>query len=265
VNLKIPSRPGPGLLVRVTPASAGWRHVGLEVLRLEVGRELRRRSAGREACVVLLSGRVDVSAGGQRWPAVGGRGSVFAGPPYAVYAPPGADLALRAVTAAEVAIGWAPAEQGPAPALLEPEGCRIWRRGSGSSERLVCDILMEDRPATSLLVTEVVTPGGHWSSWPPHKHDTDDPPRECYLEETYYHRIRGGSGFALQLVYTPDLTLDEAVRVSDGDVVLVPRGYHPVAAAPGHDLYYLNVMAGPRRQWLVSVDREFSDPPRPFR
>ncbi len=210
--------------------------------------------------MVLLSGLTDVSAGGQRWPAVGGRESVFTGAPHAVYAPPGADLTLRAVTATEVAIGWAPAEQGPAPALLGPEGCRIWHRGTGGSERVVRDILMEDRPATSLLVTEVVTPGGHWSSWPPHKHDTDDPPRECYLEETYYHRLRGGSGFALQLVYTPDLALDEAVRVSDGDVVLVPRGYHPVVATPGHDLYYLNVMAGPRRRWLVTVDPGFSDP-----
>jgi 5-deoxy-glucuronate isomerase len=99
----------------------------------------------------------------------------------------------------------------------------------------------------------VVTPAGHWSSYPPHKHDRDDPPHETLLEETYYHRLRGGSGFAIQRVYTDDKTLDEAVAVSDGDVVLVPRGYHPVAGDPRVDLYYLNVMAGPVREWRVAV------------
>jgi len=127
-------------------------------------------------------------------------------------------------------------------------------RGSGSSHRVIHNILMADQPAESLLITEVVTPGGNWSSYPPHKHDTDDPPRECYLEETYYHRLRRPSGFAVQRVYTADRGLDETITVRDGDVVLVPRGYHPVAAAAGYDLYYLNVMAGPRREWLTTTD-----------
>src|SRR3989442_8266960 len=126
-------------------------------------------------------------------------------------------------------------------------------------ERRIHHILMEDAAAESLLLTEVLTPAGHWSSYPPHKHDTDDPPRETALEETYYHRIRSGEGFALQRVYTRDGTLDETVAARDGDVVLVPRGYHTVSAPPGYDLYYLNVMAGPRPRRLVS----FGPPPRP--
>jgi 5-deoxy-glucuronate isomerase len=112
---------------------------------------------------------------------------------------------------------------------------------------------MESEPAESLLVTEVVTPAGHWSSYPPHKHDTDDMPNEALLEETYYHRLRGGSGFAFQRVYTDDRSLDEGIVVEDGDVVVVPRGYHPVAGDARTDLYYLNVMAGPLRAWRVSV------------
>ena len=112
---------------------------------------------------------------------------------------------------------------------------------------------MEDQEAESLLVTEVITPRGHWSSYPPHKHDTDDPPRETYLEETYYHRLEAAGGFAFQRVYSGDGELDEAISVRDGDVVLVPRGYHPVAAGARHDLYYLNVMAGPVHEWRVSV------------
>jgi 5-deoxy-glucuronate isomerase len=99
----------------------------------------------------------------------------------------------------------------------------------------------------------VVTPAGHWSSYPPHKHDTDAMPDEALLEETYYHRLRGGAGFAFQRVYTDDGSLDEGVAVGDGDVVLVPRGYHPVAGDPRADLYYLNVMAGPVRAWRVTV------------
>jgi 5-deoxy-glucuronate isomerase len=117
---------------------------------------------------------------------------------------------------------------------------------------------MEDEPAESLLVTEVVTPRGHWSSYPPHKHDTDDPPNETQLEETYYHRLRPVDGFAFQRVYTDDGDLDETIAVADGDTVLVPRGYHPVAAGARHDLYYLNVMAGPVRRWCTTVDPRYS-------
>ena len=123
-----------------------------------------------------------------------------------------------------------------------------------SRAREIDHILMEDAPAESLLVTEVVTPAGHWSSYPPHKHDVDDPPRETYLEGTYYHRVRPVGGFAFQRVYTDDRMLDAGIAVEDGDVVLVPRGYHPVVGDARSDLYYLNVMAGPVRAWRVTVD-----------
>ncbi len=113
---------------------------------------------------------------------------------------------------------------------------------------------MADRDAESLLVCEVITPGGHWSSYPPHKHDRDDPPAETLLEETYYHRLRRPRGFALQRVYTEDRSLDETMSLRDRDCVLVPRGYHTVSAPPGYDLYYLNVMAGPTRAWAVAND-----------
>jgi len=131
---------------------------------------------------------------------------------------------------------------------------KVFKRGADRTERTIHNILMEDRPAESLLVTEVFTPGGNWSSYPPHKHDTDDPPRETYLEETYYHRLKKPGGFGVQLVYTVDRSLNKSVQVRDGDVVLVPRGYHPVAAAAGYDLYYLNVMAGPVRRWCITTD-----------
>src|SRR5690606_10538174 len=129
-------------------------------------------------------------------------------------------------------------------------------RGKGTNTRYVTNILPEDQPADSLLVVEVITPGGHTSSYPPHKHDRDDLPRESLLEEVYYHRLDPRQGFAFQRVYTDDRSLDEAMAVEDGDVVLVPKGYHPCAACHGYDLYYLNVMAGPKRTWKFHNAKE---------
>jgi len=103
--------------------------------------------------------------------------------------------------------------------------------------------------ADSLLVTEVFTPQGNWSSYPPHRHDQDNPPHMTYLEETYYHRLNPSQGFGFQRVFTEDGTLDETMAVHDGDVVLVPRGHHPCGAPYGYEMYYLNVMAGPLRKW----------------
>ncbi len=253
-----------GRCVAVTPESAGWRYVGFEVYRLSRGAHLTRPTAGREVCAVVLSGTVDVTFAGHEWPQVGSRASVFEGTPDSVYAPPGGELAIAGVApVSEVALCWAPARSGAEPALIRASDVTPFTRGAGRTERTIHNILMEDRPAESLLVTEVLTPAGNWSSYPPHKHDTDDPPRETYLEETYYHRTARPEGFAVQLVYTDDRELDEAIQVRDGDVVLVPRGYHPVAAGPGYDLYYLNVMAGPRRRWLVTDDPAHSWQLRP--
>ena len=132
----------------------------------------------------------------------------------------------------------------------------IEERGEGTNRRIVRNVLPETEPADSLLIAEVITPGGNWSSYPPHKHDADLVPLESALEETYYHRLNPSQGFAFQRVYTDDRSIDENMSVSDGDVVLVPRGYHPVGAPHGYDLYYLNVMAGPQRTWIIKNDPE---------
>jgi 5-deoxy-glucuronate isomerase len=243
------------LLVSVTPESAGWSHVGFEVYRLERGQSIEKHTQGREVCAVLLCGHADVACGDHRWRGIGSRSSMFQGQPDAVYAPPGAVITITGLEdSAEVALCWAPAARGVPASLIRGADVHSFERGSGVTERTIHNILMEDRQAESLLVTEVLTPAGNWSSYPPHKHDTDDPPRESYLEEVYYHRTARPEGFAVQLIYTSDRSLDEAIQVHDSDVVLVPRGFHPVAASPGYDLYYLNVMAGPLRRWLVTVD-----------
>lgn len=243
-----------GLVVAVSPQSAGWSYVGFEVYRLVPGQSLALLMSGRELCVVVLTGTLTAQCADTRWQQVGSRASVFDGPADSVYFQPFDQPVLTAESNAEVALCWAPAKQGVARRLLPASRTRVSTRGSGQTEREIRDILMMDEPAESLLVTEVVTPAGNWSSYPPHKHDTDDPPWESYLEETYYHRTRMANAFAVQRVYTADRSLDMSFAVGDGDVVLVPRGYHPVAAEPRSDLYYLNVMAGPRREWLVRTE-----------
>ncbi len=244
-----------GCVLRITPEGAGWRYVGFEVYRIEAGAHLRRELADRETCVVVLGGSCDIRSEAGEWTGVGTRATPFDGPPSGAYVPPRTAFEISARSGpVEVALGHAPARRGAVARIIGPSDARLEIRGSGAMERRIHHILMEDAAAESLLVTEVLTPGGHWSSYPPHKHDTDDPPRETALEEIYYHRLRDARGFALQRVYTADRTLDETVAVRDGECVLVPRGYHTVSAPPGYDLYYLNVMAGPLRQWKVTFD-----------
>ncbi len=243
-----------GSVVKVTPEYARWEYVGFEVLRLGAGRSAERRADGEEVCLVLLSGYCTVSTAGGEWRDIGGREGVFDGAPHALYLPPGTGYRIQATTDLEIAVCSAPARRGEEPLLVHPRDIEVEIRGEGNMERRIHPILMEDRPAERLLVVEVLTPNGHWSSYPPHKHDREDPPNERYLEETYYHRIQPTQGFALQRVYTEDRSLDETLAFQDGDVVLVPKGYHVVSAPPGYDLYYLNVMAGPVREWRIKND-----------
>jgi 5-deoxy-glucuronate isomerase len=243
-----------GSVLRITPESAGWEYVGFEVLRLRSGQTAERHADREEVCLVPLSGLCAVSTGSDEWSDVGGRESVFDGRPRALYLPPGTDYRIAATTDLELAVASAPADRGAQPLLIRPEDIEVEIRGKGNMEREIRPILMEERPAERLLVVEVITPNGHWSSYPPHKHDEEDPPNERYLEETYYHRIRPERGFALQSVYTEDRSIDETLTFYDGDVVLVPKGYHVVSAPPGYDLYYLNVMAGPNREWKIKND-----------
>jgi 5-deoxy-glucuronate isomerase len=248
------SRSGP-TIVDVTPASAGWRYVGFHAYRLAPGERAEIAMRGRELCIVVLSGRVDVRAPGGEWRDLGGRESVFEDvPPWALYLPDGAGVTVTARGAAEIGVANAPGGGKLAPRVIDPATMKRTVRGAGSNTRYVCDILPESEPAEHLLVVEVRTPSGHSSSYPPHKHDRDAPPDETQLEETYYHRLDPPQGFAFQRVYTDDRSIDQSLAVEDRDVVMVPRGYHPVVVPHGYRSYYLNVMAGPKREWHFHND-----------
>ena len=244
-----------GRVSHVTPKRAGWTYVGFDLHRLKKGETVAAKTGKREVCLVFVTGKGKAVAGGRKLGSLGGRKTPFDGKPWSVYVPEKSDWSVTAETDLELAVCSAPGLGGGVPVrVIGPDDVGQETRGKGTNTRYVTNILPETAAADSLLVVEVITPGGHTSSYPPHKHDRDDLPRESYLEETYYHRLNPPQGFAFQRVYTDAdakgrRELDEAMAVEDGDVVLVPKGYHPCAACHGYDLYYLNVMAGPKRTW----------------
>lgn len=244
-------------IVNVTPERAGWAHVGFRAVRLTTGETEIVLTDNRELCLVVLTGTVEVRVDEQVFSHLGTRNSVFDEiSPAAVYVPAGKTVTIRAERDSEIALCTAPAgTKNHDVKVIDPASMRRSVRGKGTNARYICDILPHDDPtADHLLVVEVVTPAGHSSSYPPHKHDVEQPPNETLLEETYYHRLNPPQGFAFQRVYTYDRSLDEACAVENHDVVMVPRGYHPVTAPHGYDLYYLNVMAGPNRFWVFKND-----------
>ena len=249
-----PKRSSDGVMHKITPESAGWRYVGFETRSLKAGDKSVLDTGDREVCAVILAGRARIAAGDFDSGVIGERRSVFDGLPWSVYLPPHLQGAIEAANDCEIALCSAPATGKLKARVIAPKDVGTLTRGSGANARHIRNVLPEDAEAESLLVVEVITPGGHWSSYPPHKHDRDALPEESYLEETYYHRVSPAQGFAFQRIYTDDRSLDETLTVADGDVVLVPRGYHPVGVPHGYDLYYLNVMAGPKRVWRFHND-----------
>jgi 5-deoxy-glucuronate isomerase len=256
-NLRLRPEGQHGHVHAVTPKSAGWSYVGFDLFRLSPDQQVGTSTGDREICLVFVSGKGKVTVDGRDFGELGERMSPFEGQPYAVYVPAGENWSVTATTALDLAVCSAPGIHGVYSArVIGPDVHPQIARGKGSNVRLVTNILPETDAAHSLLVVEVITPEGHTSSYPPHKHDTDNLPHESLLEETYYHRLNPPQGFAMQRVYTDDRSLDEALVIEDGDVTLVPKGYHPVATVHGYELYYLNVMAGPHRTWKFHNAKE---------
>lgn len=245
--------------VTITAETAGWKYISFAVYHLKRGQTLGGSAGGRETALIMLYGIGRAELNGQPVGQIGERLSVFENkPPYALYLSEDASYQVECISESmEIAIASTPStHRHLPPRVIRPEDVSVELRGEGNTRRRVQHILDTDQEAERLILVEVITPAGNWSSFPPHKHDTENPPHEAYLEETYYHHIQPATGFAFQRVYT-GADFDETVAVYDGDLVLVPRGYHVVSAAPGFDNYYLNVMAGPHRVWNYQVDPAF--------
>ncbi|MGH2408436.1 MAG: 5-deoxy-glucuronate isomerase [Candidatus Limnocylindrales bacterium] len=258
--LRRPSARAPGgTTLRIEPADAGWSYIAFATHRLAPGQTIARAGDDREVAVIVLEGAANVLAGMQAFENIGSRASIFEGPPApVVLVEAGTDISAEALAPTTLAMAAAPAGDVRVTRLIEPAAMRVEQRGSGDTARRIHHLLPPDAEAGRLILVEVFTPGGNWSSYPPHKHDTEDQPRESYLEELYYYRFARPEGFAFQRVYSPDRSLDEALTPGDGDVVLVPRGYHPVGMPAGYDGYYLNVMAGPTRLWHFTLDPDLA-------
>jgi len=236
---------------QVTPESAGWHYLYFGV---RPG-PFESHTGDGEIALVPLGGRCRVEAEGESWE-LGGRASVFDGLPWALYLP--RDTAYRVESDAELAICGARCERRREPVLVRPDDVEIEVRGSGNATRQINHILKPEFPAERLLVVEVFTPSGNWSSYPPHKHDEDRAPGEVVLEETYYYRTAKPEAFAVQRLYSPRHGVDVTATVRDGDLMLVPFGYHTTAAAHGYDLYYLNALAGDTRSMAAADDPELA-------
>jgi len=247
-------RPQDGpLVVDIGPETAGWTYTGLQVRRLSPGQPLTLRTGESELFVLPLSGALRVDAEGREFE-LRGRESVFSRVTDFCYVGRDSELTMVSDGEAEVALPSSRCETALPPAYGAAEDVPVEVRGAGPATRQVANFGVPGvwDHADRLICCELLTPDGNWSSYPPHKHDASAPCR-VVNEEIYYYRIAGEQGFGYHTTYTgPEheeaglAPLAEHLVVRNHDVVLVPHGYHgPCVAAPGYEMYYLNVMAGP--------------------
>lgn len=249
-----------GLVNRVTAQDAGWESLNTEMWRLGREQTWQAATGENEAVLVVLGGRISVRSNRGRWPVVGRRRDVFAGMPHALYLPRRTEFEVTAVSPlAELAWAWAPTDRDHDARCIGPADVETEIRGGHNATRQINRILPPGFPCHRLVCVEVYTPGGNWSSYPPHKHDahrTDDSGDvvEADLDEVYCYRFDRPEGFALQRLYAADGSFDVALVARQDDIVLVPEGYHPVSAAYGYTCYYLNFLAGSAQSLANSED-----------
>jgi 5-deoxy-glucuronate isomerase len=244
-----------GDLLSLPRHGAGWDWMSFFVHRLQPGDVFQTRTEHEESAFVLLGGicRVDWAKGANQ---IGKRKNVFDGLPYAIYLPSGNEAAFTAETTCEIAECRVPSDARLEPRLITPGDVVSSLRGGGNASRQIVDVITPAFPADKLMAIEVYTPGGNWSSYPPHKHDFHNPPAEVDLDEIYYYRMRRPDGFALQHLYAGQHAGEQTLKARDGDTILVHSGYHPVVAGPGYDVYYLNFLAGSARALAVTEDSQ---------
>lgn len=260
MNLKISTRGRNGYIPLVRAGEGVVKFIDFALLRLEKGQVSERVNLqDKEAAVVILSGYCDISSASFTWENLGERTNVFEGPATALYLPPEFSFQVKAKSSVEIALAFAPAEKVSSdPVLIKPQDVSVSKRGFSNWTREIHDIILENVQAQKLLVGETFNPPGNWSSYPPHKHDQDNPPYEYKLEEVYFFKLKPSQGFGVQRIYSPHNNLDELYLIQNNDVIVIPCGYHPVVAAPGYSLYYLWVLAGNTRVMKMRDDPEHS-------
>lgn len=237
------SNPDTPFQFNVTPERAGWTTLSFRIQHCRAGETIAFATGADEIALVPLQGDALLQVDGNEYPVH--RENVWVGPPSVLYTPPNKTVTVVATTDFEFAVGSAPADGIYPVRLFEAHEMKQEIRGGGAATRQVNHILAPPLPAERLILFEVYVPGGSWSGWPPHCHDGYE--GSPYLEETYYYRIDPPTGFAIHRNYRLDTDFDELLPVRSGDLVLVTQGFHPVAAAPGSNVYFLNYLAGELR------------------
>lgn len=239
------------IVMDVTPASAGWDYLSFRVVSLKANESYTQDTGSNEIALVPLVGKATLTANDETFEV--SRKGYFEEAPQILYAPPGTAVSVQATTGFEFAIGGAPAEGKYPIRLFKPEEMKQEVRGGGVATRQVNHVLAHPLPAERLILFEVYVPGGMYSGWPPHCHDryAGSP----YLEEVYYYRTDPKNGYCIHRNYRIDNDFDEVFTCKDGDLVLVTQGFHPVAAPPGTNVYFLNYLAG------ELLDEERATPP----
>ena len=250
--------------LQLSPDRAGWDLLNFGARRIHSGQTWVHDTGGAEMALVPLSGACAVRSNRGSWERVGRRPDVFHGMPFCLYLPRQTRFEVIPLDdEVELAYGWCATDQDHPARLVTPAEVRVEIRGGGNATRQINHLLPPGSDVHRLVVCEVYTPSGNWSSYPPHKHDRhtlDDQGRlvEADLEEVYFYKIDRPEGYAYQRVYTGDGRLDELVLAHNNDLVLVPEGYHPVVSAHGYTTYYLNMLAGSAQSLAASDDPEFA-------
>lgn len=224
--------------------------LGFDLVVLPAGQQVAGQTGDREVLAVLLGGKASFEIAGKRFEKVGGRPNVFAGKPHSVYLPAGATYTIRAEGPVQIGLTSAPSDLDVEPYVIPPERVANGVWGAANFTRrfhqILTQIAQPDLPARRLIVGETFTPSGNWSTYPPHRHEMDDLPREAYHEEMYFFKVAPTDGFGLCHYYNGEGE-EENFTVRDNTIMMAPLGYHTVASAPGYITYYLWFLAGEHR------------------
>jgi 5-deoxy-glucuronate isomerase len=250
--------------IHVTPASAGWEALNFAARQMRGGEEWTFDTAENELALVVLGGVCDVRASCGAWTGVGRRQNVFDGMPYTLYLPRRTRFTVQAASPTlDIAYGWSATDADHPARLVPPEEVAVEIRGGGNATRQINKMIPPGFDCSRLVVVEVYTPAGNWSSYPPHKHDqhitaADGSLLEADLEEIYFYKFEKPEAYAYQRIYTASGERDELIMARDSSLVLSPEGYHPVVAAHGYNCYYLNMLAGSAQSLAASDDPQYA-------
>ncbi|HVU14549.1 MAG TPA: 5-deoxy-glucuronate isomerase [Phototrophicaceae bacterium] len=255
---------GSGIFAQVSAEQAGWDYLNMAARRLNQGEKWSGSTGNFEYAHVILGGVCTIRTSQGNFERVGRRPNVFSGMPYALYLSRNTEFEIEALTDGfEVASCWVKTEEDHPAHLVTPDESQIELRGGANASRQINSIIPPGFNCQRIVAVEVYTPGGNWSSYPPHKHDVHRVDAsgkllEADLEEIYFYKLDRPEGYAYQRVYTPDRHIDAVMMAQDNDIVLVPEGYHPVVSAHGYTTYYLNFLAGSAQSLANSDDPAYT-------